>query len=229
MNKSAIDSWAQDLTRKVYSEYSEKYSSYTPGFKIFYSPIKLNPDLLVLSYQPGGSTDSFEREHKYRFERSDFRLPERNEYSTAEYTMAKSIRKFFDFEGGQKLLENSVVFPIIFFRAPSIDTWRQVPKEDRKGMEELCIAETVEIIKKIKPKKILALGFSTYQLLKEALPTVEVEIPLHTRRNGAERMLIKTNCGGFNTLAIIHPSGARISALDREKLKNILYQEFRKN
>jgi len=53
--KSKLEAWAENLQKEVYSEYIEKYFSWKPGLKVFYSPVAMNPHLMIISYQPGGT------------------------------------------------------------------------------------------------------------------------------------------------------------------------------
>src|SRR5438874_13767284 len=79
-----ITSWAQKLTSEVYLTWQTKYGYWENGFKVFYSPVKNQPNLLIIGYQPGGDQADFAREDKHPFENGDFRLPSNNLYSTKE-------------------------------------------------------------------------------------------------------------------------------------------------
>lgn len=215
-----IQAWAEGLTKEVYSAYKEKWSFWSHGFKIFYSPVHSKPALMIISFQPGGTEKDFEQEQRSLFQNGNFSLPQSNEYSEKKYRMAKEIRKLFDFEGGGEHLQQSVVFPLIFFRSPNIKEWRKLTRKLRLNMEEYCFEKSREIIQELKPKKVLVLGMETYDQLKNiSEPFSEVRV-LHRGRGKKERLVAEAKCKSFVVLAIVHPSGARIGSADRAILKD---------
>jgi hypothetical protein len=212
--------WAENLTRDVFTEYKGKYSFWPQGFKVFYSPVRMNPDLMIISYQPGGSDFGVDG---VSFEKGDFSLPKTNEYADEPYVMAQKVRELFGSEG-LELLKRSVVFPLIFFRAPKVQAWKRAPRKERKEMEHLCLSKVGEIIEKIKPKKILIFGIATYeQLRKSVLCPILTEEVVQWRKK--ERMMVIATCAEYEIIATIHPSGARISKDDFKKLgENLRHQ-----
>lgn len=217
--------WAESITKDIYLEYINQYSSWKYGIKVFYSPVVLSPKLMIISYQPGGDEKDFEKEEKKDFEIGDFHLQNFNSYLETDHRMSLRMRSLFDFSGGLELLGSSVVFPLIFFRSPTINIWRQNNTE-RIKMEKFSFSKVKEIIEKLKPQKILTLGMETYDKLKGVLGTVENEIVLHKRESNSERMVLNSTCGGYRLFAIIHPSGARISILDWNLIRGLLEKEI---
>jgi len=57
-----IESWAEDLTKEFFFECRSKYYFWKLGFKIFYGPVRKRPNLLILSFNPGGDEKSFRGE-----------------------------------------------------------------------------------------------------------------------------------------------------------------------
>ena len=70
--------WAEELTRQVFSQWKTNHARWKQGFKLFYSPIKKNPKLLILSYNPGGDKNSFKKELE-QYENGNFSLPKNHE------------------------------------------------------------------------------------------------------------------------------------------------------
>lgn len=214
-----LEKWASGLQQEVYREWGSKYSSWKPGFKVFYAPVSLQPKLMIISLQPGGGEEHFLREDKFRFESGDFSVQKENSYTTTNNAMARAVRSLF--AENLELLEKSVIFPLIFFRAKSYALWNQAPQ--RKEMELFSIEKVKEIIVTIKPERILILGIATYDKLKNFLPVANEKILY--RRGGSEagtRIVIGSDVGGIKTTVVIHPSGARLSVSDRKEVVKIL-------
>jgi len=106
-----VKTWAENITKEIYTEYRDKYSFWKYGIKVFYSPVVANPPLMIISYQPGGTESDFE--DRNCFEKGDFRLQNFNSYLETNHTMSRRVRSFFAFDGGLDLLKASVVFPLI--------------------------------------------------------------------------------------------------------------------
>lgn len=133
--------WAENLTSEVYEFWKSKHPR-KEGVKVFYSRTNKNPDLMIIGYQPGGNYSHFKNEDADRFARGDFK-PQANEFLTTDYPMAKRMREFFG--SNLKLLEKSVIFPVIFFRSPSAKDWYTY--KNRREVKEFCLLKTKEIIK----------------------------------------------------------------------------------
>lgn len=227
MELMEAEKWAENLTQEIYSIYQRKYSFWKPGLKLFYSPVVFKPQLMIISYQPGGSEEHYANEDRDRFDAGDFSLPTTNDYVSKNHVMSRRIRSFFDFKSGMELLKNSVVFPLIFFRSPTIRAWRkELPKSARVEMEELCFQKTEEIIHVLQPQRILILGIETYQIIKKMLGSIQNEKILHTRGNNASRMAISAQYGICSIFAVMHPSGSRISKNDWRILQELFEKEL---
>jgi hypothetical protein len=129
--------------------------------------------------------------------------------------MSRCVRKFFNFDSKhnswendyqEQILKNSVVFPLIFFRAPTIPEWRKAPK--RKEMEKFCFPKVKEIIDKIAPEKILVIGIGTYRKLKKIFDKIENEQVKVNRNNNKGKMVITAEMGTMKIFATIHFTGA---------------------
>ena len=223
MNK--LEKWSEELTKEVYNEWKTKYSFWKSGFKIFYSPVRKNPKLLILSLNPGGTEEHFKKENQKLFENNDFSVSKNNEYLTTNYTMAKKVRKFF--ENNLDLLEESVVLPILFFRSKDYQYWKNnIKKEIRYDMENFSYTKIKEILDYIEPKFCLIIGFVTYDKIKKHILKIDFEntVSKNVKQNGEHRLYIKAKSGNIVLFCIPHLTGYHIS---NEKM-NEIRREFLK-
>ncbi|MDB4983834.1 MAG: hypothetical protein JWM20_13 [Patescibacteria group bacterium] len=218
-----INAWAENLQKEVYEKFQNNYKFWKPGIKIFYSPVIENPELMIISYQPGGGEENFNQEDKIPFEKGDFSLRKFNSYSVDDYAMSRKMKDFFDFEKGSEMLEKSVVTPLIFFRASSVNFWKKEnTKADRLEIEKFCFEKTKKIIERLKPKKILVLGIDTYKNLKKyVLDPITQEQIIFAQKNSNARMVLTAKYGNSKVFAISHPTGSRISKEDWNSMKNL--------
>jgi len=91
-----LEAWIKDLNKTVFLEWKTKYPSWKTGFKLFYGPVRKNPKLMIISYNPGGSTHYFQKEDLSRFEKGDFSAPKTNSYLIRNNRMAKRMRDLFN-------------------------------------------------------------------------------------------------------------------------------------
>jgi len=211
-----MEQWITNINRDVFHEWKSKYPSWKTGFKIFYGPVKKNPKLMIISYNPGGGTYYFQKEDLHRFEKGDFSAPKTNSYLIRKNRMAKRMQDLF--RGNKKILEESVTFPILFFRSKDLDTWNTVPKKKRVAMEQFCYSKVLEIFDQIKPNKILILGFGTdHQLRKHFFNELYNEKILSNSKN--RKLAYLYNWKRIPTFCMIHPTGNRISKEDWINIK----------
>ena len=215
-----LDNWAGSLASSVYEKWKSDYSFWKPGFKIFYSPVRKSPDVMIISLNPGGNGENFRTKDIVRFEQGDFSVPIINEYALREYNMAKKIRKFFsDYE---MLLDQSVAFPILFFRSKNFKEWKLLNKEKRREMEKFSYEKVKEIVKVIKPKIFLVIGFSTYRKLKKhVLDDIKNE---KSKKGKNGRIFLTSEWDGILVFCLPHLTGARISNGDFNKAKETFFR-----
>jgi len=219
---SKLDKWAEDLTKEVYNQWNDRYSFWKPGFKTFYSPIIKNSNLLILSLNPGGDEKHFEAESKNEFDKNNFSLPKRNEYLTTDYAMAKKMRSLF--QDNLDLLEQSIALPILFFRSKNYQYWKQnVQKDLRIEMEQLSYFKIQEIIKKLKPKFCLVIGFETYEQIKNNILKIDDESSVY---DGPHRLYITVKSDNLSLFVIPHLTGYHLSMQKVDKIRKIFFNEF---
>lgn len=118
------EGWAESFQEEVF-----RYWKW--GFRVFYGPVFPNPDLLILGFQPGGGPEDFLEHHLDRYERGDFSVPQEHEYLIENYRIARQMRDKV-LNGNKNILENSIKSNIIFFRAPDISRWENLPDEKKQ-------------------------------------------------------------------------------------------------
>lgn len=218
---SKIKKWAKNLIKDVFYEWKLNYSSWKSGFKVFYGPVRKNPELLILSFNPGGTEKSFMDDFN-RFTKGDFSLPKINSYILRDYPMAKKMKNLF--EENELYLKHSVAFPILFFRSKNVQLWKSsLSNKKRKRMEQFCYSLVKEIFREIQPKKILVIGFATYNRMKKHLFGNLDDDILYGRNN--RKLSYSSHLDGKPLLCILHPTGNRISNEDWEKIK-LYFQNF---
>jgi hypothetical protein len=219
-----MTTFAETITKEIYETWKTKYAFWKYGIKVFYAPVIEKPKLMIITLQPGGGQADFETEDQQYFEKGEF-APQMNAYIDTNYTMAKKVRSFFDFDPEYALLKESVIFPLIFFRSPSANIWdKELSPNKREELENYSFLKTKEIVDTIHSEKILVIGLKAYKKLKVLLGGVENEKILYSRRNGSEDMAISAEYKGTPIFAVIHFSGAKINRNDWETLKGLFKQ-----
>ncbi len=223
----SLEKWAEKLTKDVYDEWNKNYSKWNPGFKIFYSPVYKNPKIMILSYNPGGNTASFESEDHHRYRKGDFSVQRYHSYSDTNRTLAKAMQRFFS---DKDLLSKTIPIPIIFFRSKNVRYWKRefdriYSEEKREQVEEFCFRKVREILEIIQPRSILIIGTKTYDKLKKS--TILELGSEHTKTekygNREERIYIKAKWRGKPVFCIRHLSGARTKRSDLTKMRNAFF------
>ena len=154
---------------------------------------------------------SFQTE-KDRFERGDFSSPKELSYWTRNYGMSKRVKDLFG-ESTDLLRQETVAFPVCFFRSR---TWDEMPRPTRQKMKRFCFPIAREIIHTMQPKRILVIGFKTYDYLRESiLRNVNNDVFKDAKtlsRKGGDRLLEESkwesNWGIIPVLTTLHLTGA---------------------
>lgn len=209
-----LNEWAANLQREVYQEWLKKFKAWEPGFKVFYGPVRRRPKLMIISLQPGGGKEFFIKEDRGRFEKDDFSTHKENTYIKSNNRFARSIKGIF--QDNISLLKQSVILPVIFWRAKTYSEWKKNP--DFKEMENFSFLKVKMVIEKLKPQKILVLGNSAGKKLGK-ISHILPEKVIYRRYGGSKDHVVvaTTKINNIPTLILMHPSGARLSKKDELK------------
>jgi len=224
--KANLTQWAEDLTEEVFLEWKTKYSFWEQGFKVFYSPLLPAPELMIISLNPGRSHDiekNFMNEIYPAYKKGNFSIPLENQYVKSNGKIANRIKELF--QGYENILEKSVVITVLLFRSIGMKEWKKEnPKNTRLSMEDYAYDKVKTIITKIKPKKILVIGMSTFKRLKnnEIIPITNEEI-LDSFGTVGKIKIAKMN--QTSIIAIPHLSSCHISDENKNKIKKS-FKEF---
>lgn len=230
MQNEELNEWAKKLNRAVYNEWKTNYSDWQYGFRIFFGPPKMNPTVLIISLNPGASTASTRKfqEERDRFESGDFSPPKELSYWVRNYGMSKQVKDLFG-EQVDLLKDKTVAFPVCFFRSHN---WDEIPRPTRQRMKRFCFPMASEIINRMPAKRMLIIGFKTYDYLEDNILANGNEGVFRDRvtsfRNGnGERLLEESKWESKNgcvpVLATLHLTGA-LGISNKER--RILRQKF---
>jgi hypothetical protein len=196
----------EEICRAVYEETCAFYLKMEPalgsaarGFRILAGPPIVNAPLLSIGFQPGG-------EEHGRFSHLDERggWPTEAEYQEAQWPLANRSREVLGHPGPH--------LNLIFFRAPSISSWRSgVTRTLRRDIEDFCYAQVERIVRALKPQHIVLIGLGTFaELIENGVVSLQ-------GRSG--RVLVRSgSLWGRPADGVIHLTGARNSRADRDKL-----------
>lgn len=196
-----VEEWAESLEEEVFNYWKQNHEDWKGGFRVFYGPVSAEPELLILGYQPGGDPEDFKRDHLDRLSNGDFSPPDRHEYLTSDYTIARRMRRKV-FKDDNEILSRSVKSNAIFFRAKNIARWKRVPDEKRRDMEKFSLQKVEEMIKTLNPKSVLIEGMATWDLMKSYF---DFEDECIVRRSNARLLCVSEHQDPIFT-GIIHPS-----------------------
>lgn len=208
---SSITDWAENLVREV-EQVWRQHPFLTAGYSVFYSPVQMNPKLMVIGFNPGGGTDSFDPKQALK-------IPEKHEYFSEDYPLARRMRSTFESIEKLDLLENSVKTNLIFFRTRNVEEWETVEPVIRKQLERFSMGKVVEIISTLKPKTLIAEGIETYTYLKRLLSLGDKEESMQSQ---GRSLFIANDNMSPRLLGIIHPTGARVNNSEWDKIRDAL-------
>ena len=175
------------------------------GFEILMGQPFYEPPVLFIGYQPGDGALSPLEAREAGFEK-DWVFKGRSQYSTESWLLATKLRGIFG-PNNISLLDRSVGLNAIYIRARNVASYRKTVKlADRKMIQDFCREKNDFLIKTIKPKKIVVLGFGTMDVFGSSIPDVVGDNKKPVTKIG--------DVFGVNALAVRHLTGARFSAND---------------
>jgi len=201
---------AIEVSQLIYRETQAFYAELAPdhgnlGFQILYGPPVTSPPILFIGYQPGGGLADYEMELANGAQDG---WPNVCEYATAQWRLAHMQNMF-----GAETLRKCVGLNAIFIRSPTVERFRKsVDAKTRKIITAFCLPRAEQIIQAIQPQRIVSIGFETLSLFGKTIPDI---------KNEKGRTLTRTGqIAGEQAIATLHLSGAHISTVDRERIRD---------
>ena len=214
MTTDNLEKWGNSIIKKV-KEDSLNFSDVPLEISIFYSPLRLKPNLMIIGDNPGGQTtdkglDKIPKIHEYMDTDKD-----------KQYKLAVAMReKVMKGDKLKDILRTSVKLNRIFFKTPNLKIFETFPKADE--MEKYCLKILEEIIDTLQPKRILAESFGTFEKLCGTSWTNVLE-----KENTKKSLLLVGKYKEIEVLGINHPSSARgISNSDWERVNKVLEERL---
>lgn len=217
MEANQVTQWAKELTADVDKIWRE-HPFLKDGYAVFYSPVIKEPELLIVGFNPGGDSSSFDQQRARQ-------VPEQHEYLNESYAIAKKMRSMFESIEELPVLERSVKTNLLFFRSPSIVHWNKIDSLSRSKLETYCASKVKEMAAVLRPKFILAEGIKTYTHLRTLLEFKSEERFIKSKNR---TLFVSTRNADSYLLGIIHPTGARISRAEWDMIRTELKKCLRK-
>ncbi|MGI8926055.1 MAG: hypothetical protein ACR2HN_05330 [Tepidiformaceae bacterium] len=206
-------------TRNFWESLRGSYQYHDCGFSVFYSPVRRNPDLMLVGFNPGGAASDF---HLPRA----MSVPKVHDYFSPEwdYSLASEMRQLFRQAGKIRELRDSVKTNTRFFRCPS-RAWDAIPSQVRQEMGQFCDPRLVGMRAELEPRIVVTEGLEAFEIVRRLMwPASE---PHALLRQGPARACVRAvDERGRKLLGLIHLTGARVSAETKCHLADILTSEL---
>jgi hypothetical protein len=217
-----IDDWAEDLLKDVCEKWETigyKYDFSECGFRVFYSPISVGPDLMLIGYNPGKEDKPFCKE-------DDSMIPDFHEYLYHNSRTARKMKYLFESVERYDWLEESVKLNLIFFRSENEAQWEAMNKDLRGELEMFCFNRVNDIIDTLKPRYIITEGLKVFDLLTNTVlmgcdkPKVEIGV-------GGRKIYSRSRYGYSQIIGMPHLTNDRISYPDWNNIKEYLKADLK--
>jgi hypothetical protein len=217
-----IQKWAEDLVNEVCEKWEtseDKYGFSESGFRVFYSPVHLNPDMMIIGYNPDNDDKPFSKE-------DDSQIPDFHEYL---YHKSKIARKMiYLFEGIEKndWLERSIKLNLLFFKSENEAQWETLDQALRNELETFCFKKINDIIDTIMPRYIITEGLNVFDILINSVlmgcekPDVKIGV-------GGRKIYAKSRYGHSQIIGLVHLTKHRISYPDWNIIKEYLKDDLK--
>jgi hypothetical protein len=190
-------------------------AAFEAGYVVFYSPVKLDPELMIIGFNPGGDASDFDPI-------SAARIPIEHEYIVKEYRIAKRMRSLFEEIGKRDVLERSSKLNLLFFRSSNAKAWKRIDLKVRRDAEQFCSDKIKKIVDTLRPRRVLAEGIETYSCLRRTLGFDSDETKVTSQ---GRAIVISSRQGDLQLMGMIHPTGARINRSEWATIRESL-QKF---
>ena len=217
-----IQEWAEDLVTEVYEKWEaseDKYAFSECGFRVFYSPVVPNPDLMIIGYNPNSDDKPFHREE-------DSLLPEFHEYIYHKSKIARKMKYLFEGIERHDWLENSVKLNLLFFKSENDAQWETMDEDLRTDLEMFCFKKVNDIIDTLTPRYIITEGLNVFDMLTTSvlMGCTKPEVKFgYTGR----KIYARSSYGHTQIIGLVHLKKDRISYPEWNSVKDYLKADLK--
>ncbi len=217
-----IDIWAEELLKDVCEKWEtteDKYAFRDCGFRVFCSPIRLSPELMIIGYNPGKDDKPFSKEE-------DSQIPEVHEYLYHNSRIARKMKYLFESIEREDWLADSVKLNLVFFGSEDDAQWEAVDRNLRDEFETFCFKKVSDIIDALKPRYIVTEGLKVFDILINSVlmgcSKAEVKIGV-----GGRKIYARSRYGYTQIIGLVHLTKDRISYPDWNNIKKYLKADLK--
>ena len=217
-----IDIWAEELLNDVCEKWETpdyKYEFKDRGFRVFYSPVHLSPELMVIGYNPDNDDKPFSKEE-------DSQIPEFHEYLYHNSRIARKMKYLFESIEREDWLADSVKLNLVFFGSENDAQWETMDRDLRDKLETFCFKKVSDIIDTLKPRYIITEGLKVFDILTNSVlmgcskPEVKIGV-------GGRQIYARSRYGHTQIIGLVHLSKDRISYPDWNSVKKYLNADLK--
>ena len=207
-----------ERTHALWRSLEGQYPTWECRYSILYGPPITKPELMIIGSNPGfNASDLYDEEV--------LTWPGKNEYHTKDWPLAARLRSLFQSAGVPDALAQSVGTNRLFFKSKSLGRhptglgWQDNPASIRQDLEAYCSAECERLMAVLHPRRVLALGLGVFD---QVVDVSESQIT----GTGGRRIAASGFASRIPVLGIIHPTGARVSNLEWQRVVEWLATAF---
>lgn len=184
------------------------------GFSLISGPPVLNPPLMIVGANPGFGANDYEP-------KVEITWPNHSYIPTADWDLARRLRKIFGAGDRQGLLEGAIQTNFQFFKSSSIKKpsryrWFDLPALLRRDLDAACIEELSGYVNATSPAAILVLGLDVFDTHATDATTV-----LRDRAN-KRRLLVRGEVFHTPAWGVLHPTGAQVADEDWLRVRQVM-------
>ncbi|NHA14602.1 hypothetical protein [Thioalkalivibrio sp. XN279] len=220
-DSSMLGEYCTDLYQRTYTLWrglEGRYATWECRYSILYGPPVANPELMIIGSNPGFNTSDL-------YDAEVLTWPRKNEYLAKHWPLAVRLRSLFESAGAPGALAQSVGTNRLFFKSKSLGRhptglgWQDNPASIRRDLEAYCSAECEKLMAVLQPRRVLALGLGVFD---QVVGVSESQIT----GTGGRRIAASGFACGIPVLGIIHPTGARVSNVEWQRVAEWLGAAF---
>ena len=208
-----------DIVHSIWKKESEEYPA---GYAVFYSPVRINPELMIIGLNPGGDHLCFSKNKETLI--SDG-TPMEYVRDKESYPLARKTTALFESIGLMDLLANSLKTNLNFFRSRN---WTSL---SQKHSNE-CLQLVLKMIKFFKPKAILCESIRVFDLLCPRVVEAGHGAPICAKNKNGRRTYISVRNDKSTEpnllIGITHLTGSRPSSAELDTIKKLLFNDLRR-